>query len=110
MPALISMSVTATRLYTSLAEFTSCADMYDGLFYVIPHAHRGPYFCSVRGSDLERGRRTASNAKRMPVVHLSYEQFSAPQSATLSLEMSGQLCDKPQGLNFENTLESEVRK
>jgi len=79
-------------------------------FYVIPHTQRGPCFCSVRDSDLERDRRTVSDAKRIPVVHVSYEQFSAPQSATLSLEMSGQLCDKPQGLNFENTLESGVRK
>ena len=51
-----------------------------------------------------------SNAKRVPVVHVSYEQFSTPQIATLSLEMGGQLCDKPQGPNFENTLESGVRK
>ena len=70
----------------------------------------GPIFCSVKVSNLGRGHRVVSNAKRVPIVHVSYEQFSTPQIATLSLEMSGQPCDKPQGPNFENTLESGVRK
>ena len=110
MPALISMSVTATRLYTSLADFSSSADMYEGLFLRYFPRSMGPIFCSVKVSNLGRGHRVVSNAKRVPIVHVSYEQFSTPQIATLSLEMSGQPCDKPQGPNFENTLESGVRK
>jgi hypothetical protein len=62
--------------------------------------------------DLERGRRTVSNAKRMPIVHVSREQYRdpAPQSATLILDISGQLCDKPQGLSLDDTLEGGMGK
>ena len=66
--------------------------------------------CSVLDSDLERGRRTNPNTKRMPVVHVAREQFPTSQSATLSLDMSEQLRDKPQGLSFDNSLESGVGK
>jgi len=90
-PTLISMSITATRLYTSLADFSSSADI-------------------VVDSDLERGRSTNPNTKRMPVVHVAREQFPTSQSATLSLDMSEQLRDKPQGLSFNNSLESGVGK
>lgn len=59
-------------------------------------------------SDLEKGRQADSNTKRMPVVHVAREQFPMSQSATLSLDMSEQLRDKPQGLSFDNSVESGV--
>lgn len=65
---------------------------------------------SVANSDLERGRRTNSNTKRMPVVHVAHEQFPTSQCATLSLDMSEQLHDKPQGLSLDNSLESGVEQ
>jgi len=90
-PTLISMSITATRLYTSLADFGSSADI-------------------VVDSDLGRSRRMDSKTKRMPVVHVAREQFPTSQSTTLSLDMGEQLRDKPQGLSLDNSLESGIGK
>jgi len=61
-------------------------------------------------SDLERGRRAVSKAKRMPIVHVSHEQYPTPQSATLCLDISRQLCDKPQGLSLDDTPENGTGK
>ena len=59
-------------------------------------------------TDLERRRHAISHAKGMPVVHVPREQHPTPQSATLSLNVSGQLFDKPQGLSLDDNAESGV--
>ena len=65
---------------------------------------------SVVDSDLERGRCGVSNAKRKPTMHASREQYPTPQIATLSLNISGRLLDKPQGPRLDDTLESGMGK
>jgi hypothetical protein len=53
-------------------------------------------------SDLERGPRAVSNAMQMPVVHVACVPHPTSQRATVSLNMSGRLCDKPQELSAES--------
>jgi len=53
-------------------------------------------------SDPGRGPRPVSIATRMPVVHVACEPHPTLQSATLSLNMSGRLCDKPQELSADS--------
>jgi hypothetical protein len=112
MPALIAMSITATRLYTSLTDFSSSADMYDDRSPDVFHpTYQGRYFNSVAGSDPERGRPAISNhlnVMQKPVVHVAHEQCLPPQSTFLSLDFGGQSRDKPQGLSIDETLEIGV--
>jgi len=82
MPVLIPMPITAARIYTSLTDFSSVADV-------------------VVDSDLERGHRAFLNGnaklKGMPVVHVHVAHDSdesstvTPPSATLCLDISAQL-------------------
>jgi hypothetical protein len=60
-------------------------------------------------SDLEKSRRTVSTVKRMPVVHVAYDQYSSEssQSAGSILDIR-QPFDKPQGLSIDDTLEISV--
>jgi len=93
MPGLIIFAITATRMYTSLVDFASATDI-------------------VVESNLERRNRTVSSRGaqrvRMPVVHVTCEQYPTSQSGTLSLNMSEQKCDKPQELSLEDDPESGV--
>jgi len=96
-PVLITMSITSTRIYTSLTDFCSSAGI-------------------VVDSDLEKSRRNVSNrvflnvtVKRVPVPHVTCDQYptGTPQSAVLSLNTSGQLCNSSQGPSLDD-LESGV--
>jgi len=100
LPGQITLSIAATRMYRSLADFVS-TDI-------------------TKGSD--RSRRighTGANAKssstipmplhRMEVaVHTSYEQYSTAQTGqhVSYVGMDGQPHDKSQGLSFDSNLES----
>jgi hypothetical protein len=116
MVAQISMSITATRIYISLADFSSSADMYDlhsfSFFIVLNEVG----VCSVVDLVLERGRRAISNATSLsnPMlvtvvqVHVAHEQYPIPPSAALSPTSNnrGKLPDKLQRLGAEPSRES----
>ncbi|KAH9968286.1 hypothetical protein BJV74DRAFT_868595 [Russula compacta] len=101
MPTLITMSIAATRMYRSLADFSSAADITRG--------SEGP----------QRIGHTAPNARltaNMPIsysqmevaVHTTYEQYPASQTDqhVSYINVDGQLGHKPRGLSFDDDLES----
>jgi hypothetical protein len=62
-------------------------------------------------SDLESGRRTASNEKRNPAVHVACKQYPASQSAISTLDIiASRPSDKPPSLSLDDILESSVGK
>ncbi|KAH9968299.1 hypothetical protein BJV74DRAFT_868749 [Russula compacta] len=101
MPALMTMSIAATRMYRSLADFGAAADITRG--------SEGP----------QRIGHTAPNARltsNMPIsyrqmevaVHTAYEQYPGFQTDqhVSYIGMDGQLGEKPRGLSFDDDLES----
>ncbi|KAH9968292.1 hypothetical protein BJV74DRAFT_889934 [Russula compacta] len=110
MPALITMSIAATRIYRSLADFSSSTDIYHP---------------SGRGlGNPQRIGRTVSNAKltatppipldqKIPLgvaTHEAYKHHPTSQIGrhTPYIGMDGQLGDKPHRLGFDDRLESGV--
>jgi len=82
MPTMVSLSVTATRIYTSLSDFGSIDIVMD--------------------SGLERAPHAILSVKTTPVAYVARELYPTSQSTTLSLNMSGRLCDNTQGLSTES--------
>jgi hypothetical protein len=63
-------------------------------------------------SDPEINRRTVSNARRMPVVHVAYEQYPSSQwqSGNSIFDISGEPRDKRQATSLDDTLENGAEK
>jgi len=93
MPALITISITASRMYTSLADFSSSADIARRL-----DSQRGPIH------------HTASNVEEIPVVHMAREQYPTSQTAVLTISVNGQERDKPRRLSLDDNLERGLGK
>ena len=120
MPTLITMSIAATRMYRSLADFCSVTDMYSTL--LSHYSARSPclVYRSTSGSEgPQRIGHTAPNARstsNIPIsysqvevaVHTSYEQYPGLQTDQHAsyINVNGQMGHKPRGLSFDDDLES----
>jgi hypothetical protein len=125
-PSLITMSIAATRMYRSLADFFFSADMYDSLIALSSGTHRCVRLCSGNGSD-KPPKRIVTNTKwtttipptpsRMEViVDTSYEEWQLSASQTgkyapyMTRSSDGQHGDKSHGLNLNDDVESNAAR
>jgi len=105
MPSLITMSICATRMYRSLAEFGSTD--------VIESAE-SPQRIGRTAADVNFPTTTSTppNQTELP-VHLSYEPWQYPSSQTdqyvSAIGTEGQPREKPPGLSFDNDMRATWR-
>ena len=120
LPATITLSIAATRMYRSLTGFISgSTGMYDPSLlssFSIAHCRRRPYSSSLESPPIRDNR--ASNAKPnspVPMSHsrnevaanTAYEQFPISYESLHSMDGLGQLVSvTPHGLGPETDLES----
>lgn len=123
-PALIVMSIAATRMYRSLTDFTSTSGYYAPRLFRCPHAKHGRCHSSFDTSQIRSGRTKSSDPRRIssaPIpldrlevaVHRASEDY--PQAnmgqcvsyGTYSAHSQSQ--DKPLVLSISNDLENGVK-
>jgi len=126
MPALVTMSIAATRMYRSLADFFFY-DMYGVLLFHCSWTHFGKRLLSRKCSgDSQRMGRTVPNviwATSMTIPpnqvevtvnrNASYEHWQSPARSdpyVSFINIDGLLGDKPRGLNLDDDVESSAEK
>ncbi|KAI0299466.1 hypothetical protein BC826DRAFT_994521 [Russula brevipes] len=100
LPGQITLSIAATRMYRSLADFVS-TDITKG--------SERPRRIGHTGSNAKSSSTIPIPLHRMEVaVHTSYEQYSTAQTDqhVSYVGMDGQPHDKSHGLSFDSNLES----
>jgi hypothetical protein len=125
MPALITMSIAATRMYRSLADFV-LDDVYGVHSFNCSWTHSGQCLLSRKGLDnFQITGGTVPNVKwttsmtippnqvEVTVNRDTYERWQSPAQTdpyVSFINIDGQLGDNPRGLNLDHDVESNVEK
>lgn len=120
MPSLVLMTITSTRMYRSLADFSSANEVYEFSFFSVTRCpHCDLYYRSAMDSEtlprvvravgkLEFSPRTPSQLTEV-VVHIHDEQHQITltdhDSHDIGNNRPEQLHDKPHSLSFDNDVE-----
>jgi len=123
MPSLITMSIAATRMYRSLADFLFYTDMYGSLISPSSGTDRYGGRCSGNGSDSPpkidrvvldtRWRSTVPLPRKQMemTMEISHERWQSSASQTGHYMFSdGQFGDKLGGQNLDDDVESGAEK
>ena len=118
LPALVTMSIAATRMYRLLTDFVfESTDLYSDLSFLSSSAHRSQCHCSVQdslqGSGAPVPRAMQTHAVQIPLnrtevaVDMSYLQYPTSQTSHHSSYIStdGQGNHKPNELASDEDLE-----
>ena len=124
-PALIVMSIAATRMYRSLTDFTSTSGYYASRLFRCSHAKRDRCRSSLHTSQIQSGRTMKSDPRRIssaPIpldrlevaVHRSSEEYPQANMGQYvsygTYSADSQSHDKPLVLSLSNDLENGVKK
>jgi hypothetical protein len=123
LPAVVTLAISSTRLYRSLANFSSPPDSYDILpVQFLLRAHRHLRHCSAQDWECPRSGRSISNNKplsnvpsnRLEVtVHKAYEEHPTSEANHYVSYPSSDvpIADKPHEIHFDdNSTEDPVEK
>ena len=119
-PAYITMTIAATRLYRSLADFSSSTDMYDILYSLPFWAHCGRYRFSAHEA-LQDGRPVVHGSRRMVAtlvpmdrvevsVHIVSEQYVTPyiRDDDSGISTGDEIHEKSNGMSYDKDAERGV--
>ena len=119
LPTMVTMSISATRMYRDLADYFLNTDVCAILRSIIPRTHYGRRHNSIVSSDgTQRRRYPESHANsainthnRLEVaVHTTYDQYlGSPEDKDIPfVRMDGRLRDKPLRMSLHEGIGSDV--